>query len=159
MEPLQLTQPALTSRPPVKGCFGTHPVLPLGKQLQVKLEYISNRQLLLPSSESETHSSTGWELAQVSGQSHALFSSGCLQQAFSWGTSRGKAINQPTLQASQGPWRKSSRRPPSEQAMGNQGFSWKGFGQGVFWVSQCHSHGEPHCQVPQLQITAGLCDQ
>lgn len=161
MEPLALAQPALTSRPPGKGCFGTYPVLPHGKQLQVKLEYISdcNRQLLLQSSEFETHNSTGREPAQAPAQSHALFSSRCLQKAFSWGTSRWQAINQPTLRVRQE--RKFSVRPCSEQAMGDRGFSWKDFGQSIFWVSHlgCHSHREPHCQLPRFQITAGLCDQ
>lgn len=132
---------------------------PTGNSCRLSWSKSVIRQLSLQSSEFETCSSTGPEPAQVSDQSLALFSSRCLQKAFSWATSRWQAINQPTPRVSQE--RKFSVRPCSEQATGDQGFSWKDFVQSVFWVSHlgCHSHCEPCCQLPRLQITTGLCDE
>lgn len=130
MEPLALTQPALTSRPPGKGCFGTDPELPLGKQLQVKLERISdsNRQLLLQSSKFQTQFYRVRAGPSVGPESRTA-QLRMPRAGFLLGHSRWQAIKQPTLRVSQGPPRKSSARPCSEQAMGNQGFSWKDSGQ------------------------------
>lgn len=157
MEPLALIQPALTSRPPGKGCFGTYPVLPLRKQLQVKLQCISDskRQLLLQSFEFETHSSTGWELPKC----QATICSGCSQQVFSWGTSKNKLQTNPPFEsvrvlkgnpqtdlAQSRPW--ATKAPPGK-TLANKSFG-------------CHSYNATRIVSHTASYhnhKSGLCDQ